>query len=154
VQRTEESATVPKVPSVKLVETKADKDKTEGPKIEEIPKMLEVLSPSIEAIVSKMQKSSATTPKRRMANVLDVVLEIARTLNPAPTRKIAKTSKAQPEAKTKQSKVEARIIQTETEAGPSEPTEIKPIEIEEKATEEKAPSKFRLKRLQLLLPKL
>jgi hypothetical protein len=43
VQRTEESATMPKVPLVKLVETKANKDKTEGPKIVEIP---EVLSPS------------------------------------------------------------------------------------------------------------
>ena len=86
--------------------------------------------------------------------MLDVVLETTRTLNPTPTRKIAETSKAQPETETKQPEVEAIIIQTETEAGPSEPTEIKPIEIEEKATEEKAPSKFRLKRLQLLLPKL
>jgi hypothetical protein len=98
-----------KVPSVKLVETKADKDKTKGQKIEEIPKMPEVLSPSTEATVPKMQKSSATTPKRRMANVLDVVLETARTLNPAPTRKIA-----------------------------SEPTKSKPAEIEAKATAEKA----------------
>jgi hypothetical protein len=73
-----------------------------------------------------------------MANVLDVVLETARTLNPAPTKKISEASKAQPEAETKQSEVEATIIQTETEAGPSEPTEIKPAEIEEEATEEKA----------------
>jgi hypothetical protein len=56
VQRTEEPATMPKVPSVKLVEMKDDKDKTEGPKIEEIPKMPEVLSPSTEATVPKMQK--------------------------------------------------------------------------------------------------
>jgi hypothetical protein len=56
VQRTEEPATMPKVPSVKLVETKADKDKTEERKIEEIPKMPEVLSPSTEATVPKMQK--------------------------------------------------------------------------------------------------
>jgi hypothetical protein len=54
VQRTEELATMPKVPSVKLVETKADRDKTERPKIEEIPKMPEVLSPSTEATVPKM----------------------------------------------------------------------------------------------------
>jgi hypothetical protein len=118
-RRTEESATMPKVPLVKLVEPKADKDKTEGPKIVEMPRMPEVLSPSTEATVPKMQKGSAATPKRRrMANVLDVVLETARTLNPTPTRKIAKTSKAQPEAKTKQSEVEAIIIQTEIEAGP------------------------------------
>jgi hypothetical protein len=123
---------------VKLVEPKADKDKTEGPKIVEMPRMPEVLSPSTEATVPKMQKGSAPTPKRRrMANVLDVVLETARTLNPTPTRKIAETSKAQPEAETKQSEVEAIIIQTETEAGPSEPTEIKPTRIEEKSNRRK-----------------
>jgi hypothetical protein len=106
VRRTEESATMPKIPLVKLVEPKADKDKTEGPKIVEMSRMPEVLSPSTEATVPKMQKGSATTPKkRRMANVLDVVLETARTLNPTPTRKIAKTSKVQPEAETKQQKL-------------------------------------------------
>jgi hypothetical protein len=73
-----------------------------------------------------------------MANVLDVVLETTRTLNPAPTRKIAEASKAQPEAETKQTEVEATIIQTETKAGPSEPTESEPVEIEAKATKEKA----------------
>jgi hypothetical protein len=70
-----------------------------------------------------------------MANMLDVVLETSRTLIPAPTRKIAEASKAQPEA---EAKVEATIIQTETEGGPSEPAEIEPAEIEEKATEEEA----------------
>jgi hypothetical protein len=139
VQRTEESDTMPKEPLVKLAEPKADEDKTEGPEIVEMPRMPEVLSPSTEATVPKMQKGSAATPKRRrMANVLDVVLETTRTLNPTPTRKIAETSKAQPETETKQPEVEAIIIQTETEAGPSEPTEIKPAGIEEKATEEKA----------------
>jgi hypothetical protein len=73
-----------------------------------------------------------------MANVLDVVLETAKILNPAPSRKIAEASKAQHEAETKQAEVEATIIQTETEAGPSEPTEIKRVGIEEKAIEEKA----------------
>jgi hypothetical protein len=76
-QRTEQSAIMPKVPSVETTVA----DKTEEPKIEEIPKMPEVLSPSTEATVPKMQKSSAATPKRRrMANVLDVVLETARNL--------------------------------------------------------------------------
>jgi hypothetical protein len=63
-----------------------------------------------------------------MVNVLDVVLETAKTLNPAPARKIAKASKAQPEAETKQAEVEATIIQTETKAGPLEPAEKKPTE--------------------------
>jgi hypothetical protein len=89
VQRTEEPAIMPKAPSVELVETKADKDKAEKSKTEEVTKMPEILSPSTEAIAPKTQKSFATTPKRRMANVLDVVLETAKTLNPAPFRKTA-----------------------------------------------------------------
>jgi hypothetical protein len=136
-QRTEEPAIMPKLPSAELVETKADKDKAEGSKIEEITKMLEILSPSSEVTVPKAQKSSAATPKRRrMANVLDVVLETAKTLSPAPSRKIAEASKAQPGAKTKQAEVEATTIQDETEAGPSEPTETEPAIVEEKATEQ------------------
>jgi hypothetical protein len=135
VQRTKEPVIMPKVPSVELVETKVGKDKAERSKTKAVTKMPEILSPSTEATAPKTQKHSATTPKRRrMANVLDVVLETAKTLNPAPTRKIAEASKAQPEAKTKQVEVEATIIQIEIEAGPSEPTEIEPAEIEEKAT--------------------
>jgi hypothetical protein len=139
VQRTEEPAIMPKAPSVELVEMKVDKDKAEGSKTEEVTKMLGILSPSTEATSLKTQKSSATTPKRRrMVNVLDVVLETTKSLNPAPARKIVEASKAQPEAETKQAKLEATIIQTENKAGPSELAEIKPAEIEENATEEKA----------------
>jgi hypothetical protein len=139
MQRTEEPAIMPKAPSVELVETKVGKDKAERSKTEEVTKMSGILSPSTEATALKSLKSSATTPKRRrMVNVLDVVLETAKTLNPAPARKIAEASKAQPEVETKQAEVEATIIQTETKAGPSEPAEIKPVEIEEKAIEEKA----------------
>jgi hypothetical protein len=69
-----------------------------------------------------------------MVNVLDVVLETARTLSPAPTREIVEASRAQPEAETKHAEVEATVIQAETEAGPSEPTETEPVKIEEKAT--------------------
>jgi hypothetical protein len=91
-----------------------------------------ILSPSTEATTLKAQKTSSTTPKRRrMVNVLDVVLETAKTLNLAPARKIA-------EAETKQAEVEATIIQTKIQAGSSEPAEIKHAEIEENATEEKA----------------
>jgi hypothetical protein len=136
-QRTEESATMPKVPSVELVETKADKDKAEVSKIEEITKMPEILSPSSEVTVPKAQKGSAETPKmRRMANVLDVVLETTKILSPAPTRKNAEASKAQPRIETKQAEVEAATIQAETEAGPSVPPETEPVVVEEKATEQ------------------
>jgi hypothetical protein len=107
-QRTKEPAIMPKLLSAKLVEMTADK--AEGSKIEEITKMPEILSPSIEATVPKAQKSSAATLKRRMANVLDVVLETTKTLSPAPTRKIAEASKAQPKAETKQAEVEAATI--------------------------------------------
>jgi hypothetical protein len=141
-QRTEEPAVMPKLPLVELVDTKADKDKAEGSKIEEITKMPEILSPSTEVTVSKAQKGSAETPKRRrMANVLDVVLETAKTLSPAPSRKIAEASKAQPGAETKQVGVEATTIQAETEARPSEPTETEPAVVEEKATEQIASEK-------------
>jgi hypothetical protein len=133
-QNTGEPGIMPKLLSVKLVETTADK--AEGSKIGEITKMPEILSPSTEATVSKAQKSSAATPKRRrMANVLDVVLETAKTLSPAPTRKIVEASKAQPKAETKQTEVEAAIIQAETEVGPSVPTDTEPVVVEEKTTE-------------------
>jgi hypothetical protein len=56
--------------------------------------MPEILSPPTEVIVPKVQKGSAVTPKRRrMANVLDVVLETTKTLSPAPTRKVAEAAK-------------------------------------------------------------
>jgi hypothetical protein len=140
VQNTEELVVMPKVVTVELVETKADK--AEGPKIKEMTKMPEILSPSTEATVPKAQKGSVATHKRRrMANVLDVVIETAKTLSPAPTRKIAEASKAQPEAETKQAEVEATTIQAETEAGPSVPTEMEHVDPKEKSTEQIATGK-------------
>jgi hypothetical protein len=106
-QRIEDPATMPKLPSAELVETKAGKGKAEESNIEEI-KMPEILSPSSEVTVPKAPKSSATTSKRRrMANVLDVMLETTKTLSSTPLRKLAEASKAQPEAETKQAEVEA-----------------------------------------------
>jgi hypothetical protein len=105
--------------------------------------MPEVLSPSTEATVPKVQKSSVATPKRRrMANVLDVVLETARTLSSTPSRKIVEASKVQPNTETKQAKVEAVTIQAETEAGPSVPPKTEPTVIEEKAIEQIACEKI------------
>jgi hypothetical protein len=123
VQSTEEPAVMSKMLTVELVETKVDK--VEEPKIEKIKKMPEILSPPTEATVPKVQMGSAVTPKRRrMANVLDVVLETTRTLSPAPTRKVVEASKAQPEADTKQAEVEAATIRAKTKVGPSVPTEM------------------------------
>jgi hypothetical protein len=99
-QRTEDPATMPKLPSAEPVETKASEGKAKESIIEGI-KVPEILSPSSEVTMPKAQKSSTTTPKRRrMANVLDVVLETAKTLSYIP-RKIVEASKAQPEAETK-----------------------------------------------------
>jgi hypothetical protein len=138
-QRTEEPATMLKVPSVELVESKADKDKAEGSKIEEITKMLEILSPSSEVTMPKAQKGSAATPRRRrMANVLDVVLETAKSLSPATLKKIAKASQAQSKTETKQAEIEAATTRAETKVGPSVPTETEPVVIEEKASEQVA----------------
>jgi hypothetical protein len=140
-QSTEEPAVMPKVLTVKLVETKVDK--AEEPKIEEIMKMPEILSPPTEAIVQKVQMGSAVTPKRRrMANVLDVVLETTKTLSPAPIRKVAEASKAQPEANTKQAEVEAATIQAKTEARPSVPTDMERADPKEKSTERIATEKI------------
>jgi hypothetical protein len=140
-QNTEEPVVMPKVLSVKLVEMKVDK--AEEPKIEEIVKMPENLNPPTEATVSKVQKGSVATPKRRrMANVLDIVLETTKTLSPAPTRKVTEASKAQLEADTKQVEVEAATIQAEGEAGPSAPTEMERADPEEKSTEQIAIEKI------------
>jgi hypothetical protein len=141
MQSTEESAVMPKVLTVELVETKVDK--VEEPKIEKIMKMPEILSPPTEATVLKVQMGSVVTPKRRrMANVMDVVLETTRTLSPAPTRKVVEASKAQPEADTKQAEIEAATIQAKTEVGPSVPTEMEHANPKEKSTERIATEKI------------
>jgi hypothetical protein len=72
-----------------------------------------------------------------MANVLDM-LETVKALSSTPSGKIAEASKMQTEAETKPTEVEAAISQASAEDGPSELTEKKPSEIEEKAIEEKA----------------
>jgi hypothetical protein len=137
-QKAEEPAIMPKAPSVELVETKVSKDKAEESKTEEVTKMPGILSPSIEATTLKAEKSSTTTPKRRrMVNVLDIS-EATDSISPASTERVTEADKTQPKADTRQIEVETTIIQAETEAGPTVPTETKPAEFEEKATEEKA----------------
>jgi hypothetical protein len=63
--------------------------------------MPEILSPSKEAELPKVQKASAATPKRRrMASVLDAVLETMKALSPAPSKKIAEAIKTQAKTET------------------------------------------------------
>jgi hypothetical protein len=91
-QSTEEATVMPKVPIADPVEAKVDK--AEKSKIEEIIKMPKILSPPTETKLSKVQKASAATPKRRrMANVLDAVLETTKVLNPAASKKVAEITK-------------------------------------------------------------
>jgi hypothetical protein len=78
-------------------------------------KMLEILSPSTEAKLPKVQKASSATPKRRrMASVLDAVLETTKALSPAPSKKIVEATKAQTKAETRQAEAEARQAEAKT----------------------------------------
>jgi hypothetical protein len=99
-QKVKELATMPKTPSAEQAEAKTGKDKAEEPKTKGS-KMLEVLSPSAEITVPKIQKGLAVTPKRkRMASVLDV-LESVKASSSISSGKIAEALKMQIEAKTK-----------------------------------------------------
>jgi hypothetical protein len=91
-----------------------------------------------EVTVPKIQKGLAATPKRkRMASVLDV-LESVKASSSVPSGKIAEASKMQIEAETRPAEVEAAVRQASAEAGPSEPANKQPSEIEKKAAEEAA----------------
>jgi hypothetical protein len=84
-------------------------------------KMPEILSPLVEAELPKVTRAPATIPKRRrMASVLDTVVETTRALTPAPVKEIA----------------EATTTHMETEAGPSVPVETKLAATEQRAEEE------------------
>jgi hypothetical protein len=101
---------VPKVPIVGPAEAKDDTVKE--PKVEKTVKMSEILSPPAEAKLLKVQKAPAATPKRRrMASVLDAVMETTKALSLTPTKKIAEAAK----------------VQAEAEAGPSVPIEMKAV---------------------------
>jgi hypothetical protein len=77
MQSIEEPTVVLKVPIIGAAEAKTDK--AEEPQAEKIEKMPEIMSPLAEASLPKVQKAPATTPKRRrMASVLDAVLETER----------------------------------------------------------------------------
>jgi hypothetical protein len=121
VQSAEEPIVVPKVPTVGPAEAKDGA--AEESKLEETMKMPEILSPPAKAELPKVQKAPVATPKRRrMASVLDTVMETTKVLSPAPAKKAAETIK----------------VQVGAEAGPLVPTETKLTAIEQR-TEEKSP---------------
>jgi hypothetical protein len=141
MQSTEEPTIVPKVTTVGLA--KAGDNKAKKPQVERVTKMLEILSPPGAAGFSKVQKTSTATPKRRrMANVLDAVLETTKVLSPAATNKVAEATKTQAEAKTGQAEAEVAQIQTEFEARPSVPTETESVAPKEKTSEQIASEKI------------
>jgi hypothetical protein len=134
-QSAKEPTVMPKTHTVKAVEDKVDK--TEGSKVEKMMQVPKILSPPTEATLPKVKKASAATPKRRrMASMLDDVLETTKVLSPAATKKIADTTKTQAETKTRQAETEAALAQTEAEARPSVPTEMEPADPKEKTTEQ------------------
>jgi hypothetical protein len=119
VQSVEEPTVMLKVSTVGPAEAKNDKAKE--PQVEKIEKMPEILSPPTEAKLPKVQKAPAATPKRRrMASVLDAVLETTKALSPGPTKKNAEATK----------------VQDEAEARPSAPIEAKAVAPEDKADQQ------------------
>jgi hypothetical protein len=119
VQSDEESIIVPKVPIVGPA--KAEDDMAREPELEKTMMMPKILSPPTEAELPKMTKAPATTPnRRRMASVLDAVMETTKTLTPAPIKKVA----------------EAVKVQAEAEAGPLVPIETKAIVHEDKGEQQ------------------
>jgi hypothetical protein len=106
----EGSIVVPKVPIVKPTEAKYDAAKE--PKLEKTVIVPEILSPPAEAQLPKVPKAPTATPKRRMASVLDAVMETTKALSPAPSKKVAEAIKVQAEA--------GPLVPIETKAAASE----------------------------------
>jgi hypothetical protein len=110
---------LPKVPIVEPAEAKEEAAKK--PELEKTIVLPEILSPPVEAELPKVAKAPATTPKRRrMASVLDAVMETTRALTPAPGKKA----------------VETATTHAKTEAGPSVPTEAEPAATEQRAEQD------------------
>jgi hypothetical protein len=124
----EELAELPKAPVARPVGTPKHgveaKEKTATvPKLGETVGLPKIMSPPVEPELPKISKVPATTPKRRrMASVLDAVMESTRALTPAPAKKV----------------VEAATAHVEAKAGPLVPTEAVPARIEQR-TEQESP---------------
>jgi hypothetical protein len=116
---------MPKVHTAELIETpknaaEAKEKAVKKPKLEETMVLPKILSPLAEAELPKVTKAPATTPKRRrMASVLDTVMETTRAPTP-PMKKVAETVTARAEA----------------EAGPSVPVEAEPAATEHRAEQD------------------
>jgi hypothetical protein len=117
----EGSIVVRKMPIVGPAEAKDDAGRE--PELEKTVVMPEILSPPVEAELPKVTKAPATThERRRMARMLDAVMETTRALTPIPKKKV----------------VEVVTAQAEAEAGPLVPIETKPV-VPENKTEQQTP---------------
>jgi hypothetical protein len=104
---------VPKMPIVGSAEAKGGAAKE--PELEKTMMLPKILSPPVEAELPKVTKAPATTPKRRrMASVLDAVIETTKALTPAPAKKVAEATTAEAEAEVVPSvSVETKLAATE-----------------------------------------
>jgi hypothetical protein len=115
----EGSIAVPRVPIVGSAKTEGGVAKE--PELEKTVMLPKIPSPPAEAELTKMTKAPATTPKRRrMASMLDAVIETTKALTPAPAKKVA----------------EAATAKAEAEAVPSVSVETKPAVTKEGADQE------------------
>jgi hypothetical protein len=111
---------------------KARIDPTEESKLENLAEQLKALSPPCTIQLPKPSSIPAATPrKRRMASVLDVVMEYVKTSTPASAG--APGTKAKVSRKTD----DASMAQTISEAGPSESA---PITLEKESASKKSKS--------------
>jgi hypothetical protein len=96
----------------------------EEPKLEKAAEQLKALSPTCTAELSKPSSIPATTPRtRRMASVLDAIMESVKTLTPASVEAPSTEGKASKKSD------EAAMVQTISETGPSEVlAEARPLE--------------------------
>jgi hypothetical protein len=145
----EELAELPKAPVAGPVGTPKHgaeaKEKTATvPKLGETVGLPKILSPLAEPELPKISKAPAITPKRRrMASVLDAIMESTRALTPTPAKKVA----------------EAATTCTEAEAGPLVPTEAVLAGTEQRTKLESSDAglvlekKDALKKLNLILSK-
>jgi hypothetical protein len=120
------------------VSVEARTNVTEEPKLEKMAEQLKALRPPCATELPKPSSIPATTPrKRRMASVLDVVMEYVKTSTLASAEALrtkAKVSGKNDVASTTQTATETGTTEVPVEAGPSENT---PITLEKESTSEK-----------------
>jgi hypothetical protein len=115
---------VPVIEPGRYMPVEASINPTEEPKLEKTEEQLKALCPPCATELPKPSSIPAATPrKRRMASVLDVVMESVRTSAPTSTEALST------EAKDSRKTDDASMAHTIAEAGPLEaPTEARPSE--------------------------